>query len=165
MSNNNARQTPRVHHRHLGRELAMQMLFQHDLTECDIDTDAFENLRIQVGSVEDMPDSKTCRRARKYAEQLVLGVKDNLDSIDKEIADHASGWDIKRMALVDLNIIRVSIYEMHHVAKVPPVVSIDEAASIARDFCSPDSIDFICGLLNSIKDTLDRPAREAVDEL
>ena len=112
-----------------------------------------------------MPDKKTCRRARKYAEELVNGVLDNLAEIDKEIADHAAGWKFERMALVDVNIMRVSIYEMRHVAKVPPVVSIDEAASIARDFCSPDSIDFICGLLNAVKDTLDRPAREAVDKI
>jgi transcription antitermination protein NusB len=165
MTNEQSKHTPRVHHRHLGREMAMQMLFQHDLSDCTIDEDAFEKLRSQVEAIEEMPDKKTCRRARKYAEELVRGVVENLASIDKEISDHASGWDFNRMALVDVNIMRVSIYEMQHVAKVPPVVSIDEAASIARDFCSPDSIAFICGLLNAVKDTLDRPAREAVEKL
>ncbi len=165
MTIDNTQNTPRIHHRHLGRELAMQMLFQHDLSECNTDGEAIEKLRLQLETVEQMPDKKTCRRARKYAEELVTGVIKNLAEIDKDIADHASGWEMDRMALVDINIMRVSIYEMRHVAKVPPVVSIDEAASIARDFCNPDSIDFICGLLNSIKDTLDRPDREAVTEL
>ena len=69
------------------------------------------------------------------------------------------------MALVDRNVMRVATYEMLFVPDVPPIVSINEAVEIARDYSGQKSGNFINGVLNGIKDSLDRPAREAVDKL
>ena len=49
--------------------------------------------------------------------------------------------------------------------EVPPVVSINEAVEIARDYSGEKAGNFINGVLNGIKDTLSRPARKAVKEL
>jgi N utilization substance protein B len=54
---------------------------------------------------------------------------------------------------------------MRFVADVPPIVSINEAVGIARDYSGDKSGNFINGVLNGLKDTLTRPARDAVKEL
>ena len=69
------------------------------------------------------------------------------------------------MSIVDRNIMRVGIYEMLFVADVPPIVSINEAVGIARDYSGEQSGNFINGVLNGLKDTLTRPSRDAVKEL
>ena len=64
------------------------------------------------------------------------------------------------MPIVDRNIIRVAIYEMHYCPDIPLLVSIDEAIEIAKDYSSLKSGNFINGLLNAIKDTLPRNIKD-----
>ena len=96
---------------------------------------------------------------------LLKGIFTNITEIDEAINEKATKWDLNRMALVDRNILRVATYEMLFIPDVPPVVSINEAVEIARDYSGQKAGNFINGVLNGIKDSLDRPAREAVDKL
>jgi N utilization substance protein B len=66
------------------------------------------------------------------------------------------------MAIVDRNIMRIATYEMLFCPDIPPVVSINEAVEIAKSFGGEESGSFINGILNGIKDSLARPAREAM---
>ena len=124
-----------------------------------------EQFWIQAESSEAFPQDRSFRRARNYAEKLIAGVLENLQELDELIKSFSDKWDLERMAAVDRNVLRVGTYEMLHCPGVPPVVSIDEAVEIVKDFSSEKSSLFINGILNGIKDSLDRPARKAVEKL
>ena len=157
--------TVRMHAKRLGRELAMQFLFQHGFSE---ETDlqrAWEDFFDQASFEHDLKENRFARKGREYAQELLKGIFENLDAIDVAIKEKAKKWDLDRMALVDRNVLRVAAYEMLFIPDVPPIVSINEAVEIARDYSGKKAGNFINGVLNGIKDSLARPAREAVDKL
>ncbi len=79
--------------------------------------------------------------------------------LDGRITHFAQNWDLKRMAVVDRNVLRLAIYEMLYREDIPPVVSINEAVDIAKKFSTEDSGKFVNGILDKIKGELMRPAR------
>ena len=150
-----------AHSRSLGRELAMQFLFQQELNHCEISDATFEEFFEQSGQSMELKQNRYFRKGREYAMQLINGIMENIKKVDAQVLAHSEKWDIKRMAIVDLNIMRVAIYEMLFVLEVPPVVSINEAVKIARDYSGEQSCSFMNGILNAVKNKLDRPARTA----
>ena len=153
-----------AHSRSLGRELAMQFLFQQELNHCEINEAVFEEFFENSGQSMDLKQNRYFRKGREYAMTLINGVLENLKKIDAEVLSRSEKWDLKRMAVVDLNIMRVAIYEMLFVLEVPPVVSINEAVKITRDYSGESSCAFMNGMLNAVKDSLDRPARKAASK-
>ena len=57
------------------------------------------------------------------------------------------------MHLVDLSILRASVYEMLYLIDIPPIVSINEAIELAKKFGTDDSPRFINGVLDQVKKT------------
>jgi N utilization substance protein B len=68
-------------------------------------------------------------------------------------------WELRRIAAVDRNVLRLAIFEMQHRDDIPPVVSINEAVDIAKRFSTEESGKFVNGILDKIKGELLRPAR------
>lgn len=155
----------RMHAKRLGRELTMQFLFQHGFSEETNLESAWEDFFEQASFEHDLKENRFARKGKEYAQVLIKGIFEKIDEIDVVINENAKKWDFDRMALVDRNILRVASYEMLFVPDVPPIVSINEAVEIARDYSGEKAGNFINGVLNAIKDSLDRPAREAVDKL
>jgi N utilization substance protein B len=143
----------------------MQFLFQHGFSEEEDQEKAWDQFFEQASFEHDLKDNRFARKGREYAQELLKGILEEIDAIDTAINEKAQKWDLNRMALVDRNILRVATYEMLFVPDVPPIVSINEAVEIARDYSGEKAGNFINGVLNGIKDSLDRPAREAVDKL
>lgn len=136
------------------RKCAVQFLYQWELNKPEQLNDA---LRIFV---------ETQEQARDYfafAEELVHGTIENIKEIDAEILAHAANWKFERIAKVDLSILRLAIYELLHRRDIPPVVSINEAIELGKIFSNPDSKRFINGILDQMKNKIDRPLREAAD--
>lgn len=137
--------------RRSAREWAVQFLFQNDFNPLDI-----EQALTEFWSGRN-PDKKS----RAFAEDIIRGVLARVDQIDRLMQSYAEHWEIKRMNAVDRNVIRVALYEMLHRADIPPVVSINEAVDIARDFSSNESGKFVNGILDRALRDLRRPMREA----
>lgn len=137
--------------RHEGRTLAVQFLFQRDFNKGDLD----EALTDFWSGREAAPRVKT------FAETLIRGVEANRAALDRELRGHAEHWDLERMAATDRNIMRVALYEMHHCDDIPPVVSIDEAVNLAKEFSGMESGRFVNGILDRAARGLKRPARAA----
>jgi N utilization substance protein B len=135
--------------RRKARECALQMLFQWDLGK-----DAVEK-------VEQLFWSNTRRieddAQRAFANQLFLGAVAAAEEIDRLIASHAEHWRMDRMPAVDRNILRLAIYEMTHYRETPPAVVINEALEIARRFSGDESVQFINGVLDSVRKELETP--------
>ena len=98
-----------------------------------------------------------------FAEELALGTIENVETIDEAITEHASNWTFDRIAKVDLAILRLAIYELLFRADIPPIVSINEAIDLSKVFSNADSKRFINGILDKIKNKINRPLRKAAD--
>jgi N utilization substance protein B len=126
--------------RRKARELALQMLYQHDMSGNPPD--------MIVSTFEDLQKSKP--NTREFAIKVFKGTVANLPKIDDMIVAQADNWRIERMAVVDRNIIRMSIYEFLHENDTPKLVIIDEAIEIAKRFGTQKSSQFINGILDGI---------------
>ena len=78
------------------------------------------------------------------------GVLAHREEIDSLIADTAKGWTLDRMALVDLTILRLAVWEMLYDPKVPGNVSIAEAMELTERYSDPDDKAFVNGILGTI---------------
>ena len=140
-----------MHSKRLGRELAMEFLFSCELKQELPGAAAFELFMESVREEFSLLDNRITRRAQDYAVKLYESVTLKKDELDAIIAKYCRNWDLDRLSVVDRNIMRVAVAEMSGFPEVPPVVSIDEAVGIARDFSGADAGNFINGVLNSIK--------------
>ena len=122
------------------REHALQMLYQMDIRQAD-------RLRIPEEFwtlYTPMPEVKA------FANQLVAGTVEHLSEIDALITQHADNWAMKRMAVIDRNILRLGVFELLHTEDVPPKVCINEAIELAKRFGDTESSKFINGILDAI---------------
>jgi transcription antitermination protein NusB len=87
--------------------------------------------------------------ARPLTRELAVGVDEEREELDEVIAAHAKGWTVDRIAPLDLNVMRVALYEIEH-DLVPFEVAIDEAVEIAKKYCGADAPKFVNGILGAI---------------
>lgn len=125
----------------------MQMLYEHDIVPQSVE----ELIRTYWRELRDDADSDV----RAFAERLVRGTLDHLDEIDRLIATKAEHWRLERMATVDRNILRLAVYEFLYEPDTPKVVVINEALEIARRYSTYEATQFINGLLDAIRRTLE----------
>jgi len=87
---------------------------------------------------------------RGFADDLIRVATDRTPEIDGLIERHAEHWRMERMAAVDRNILRAAVAELLGFPSTPRAVIINEALEIARKFSSPESVQFINGVLDSV---------------
>jgi N utilization substance protein B len=88
---------------------------------------------------------------KDFANSLVKGTYENLARIDGLISKYAEHWEIKRMAVIDRNILRMGIFELLYMDDIPPKVSINEAIELAKKYGDIDSGKFVNGILDKVK--------------
>ena len=123
-----------------GREMALQVLYLSDT--CSLEPE--EALKSAVN--DQIP-----RPVQVFCAHLVAGVHEQRGAIDKILAQYAQNWDLKRMAVIDRNILRLSTYEILNDLDTPLSVIIDEAIEIAKTYSTEDSGKFVNGILDKIK--------------
>ena len=87
---------------------------------------------------------------RPFTRELAEAVESHREALDATIAGHARGWELKRIAPLELNVMRVALYEIEHSDDVPDEVAIDEAVEIAKEYCGADAPGFVNGVLGAI---------------
>ncbi|HTJ87023.1 MAG TPA: transcription antitermination factor NusB [Terriglobales bacterium] len=127
--------------RRKSRELALQMLFQADLGQQPIE---------EVRKTFWQGRGQVAPEVKGFAEDIFRVARDRAPEIDKLIENHAENWRMDRMAAVDRNLMRAAVAELLGFPKTPRAVIINEAIEIARKFSSPESVQFINGVLDSI---------------
>jgi N utilization substance protein B len=85
-----------------------------------------------------------------FADDLFRVATDRATEIDGLIEGHAQHWRMERMAAVDRNLMRAAVAELMGFPSTPRAVVINEALEIARKFSSPESVQFINGVLDSV---------------
>ena len=85
-----------------------------------------------------------------FVRELVGGVIQNKDEIDRSIQRFAPAWPIEQIAMIDRNILRLAIFEILFNNKVPVKVAVNEAVELAKSFGSDNSSKFVNGVLGSV---------------
>jgi N utilization substance protein B len=96
------------------------------------------------------PLEELIAESRPLTREIAEGVDYYREELDDEIGAHAKGWAVERLAPLDLNVMRVALYEIEHSADVPTEVAIDEAIEIAKEYCGADAPGFVNGVLGAI---------------
>ena len=135
--------------RRKSRELALQMLFQSDLGQQQGD---------EVRKTFWRGRGEVSREVQGFAEDIFRVAEDRKDEINQLIQTHAEHWRVDRMAAVDRNLLRAAVAELLGFPKTPRAVIINEAIEIARKFSSPESVQFINGVLDSIGKEIEKQA-------
>ena len=126
--------------RRKGRELALQALYQIEITNDP-----------SVGAVElFLRHFEGTPQAKEFARRLVSGVVSQRPAIDRAIEQSTENWKLVRLAKVDLVILRMATYELMFCPDIPNAVSLDEAIEIGKRFGSADSAQFINGVLDQV---------------
>ena len=119
------------------RRAAVFALYQSDVTGRPLD-DAFE------------PGAAAFTRALAHV------TADNADGLDEQIARHARGWTVERIAPLERAILRTALLEMLHPdlveaeRPIPPEGAIDEAVETAKSFCGAEAPGFVNGVLAAV---------------
>ena len=127
--------------RRKSRELVLQMLFQADMGKQTADQ-VRKTFWAERKDVED--------EVRGFADDLFRAADERSSEINEHIQKHAEHWKLDRMSAVDRNVLRSAVAEMLAFPKTPRPVVINEALEIARKFSSPESVNFINGVLDSV---------------
>jgi len=126
------------------REFALQVLYQIDITSDNADA-ALENFW------QSHQDEEIENELKQFTSELVRGVRGNLESIDEKISKYAANWHLKRMAVVDRNILRLGACELTTREDIPPKVSINEAVELAKKYSGIEAGKFVNAILDKIK--------------
>ena len=137
--------------RTLARQAAVQVLYQSEMTACDVEDILNNNVVILEETGLD-----------SYARMLLHGVAQNKEAIDQQISAVSQNWALDRMPVVDRSVLRLAVYEMTRVDTVPVSVSINEAVELAKAFGGEDdSHRFVNGILGRIAKSMEAQAAEA----
>lgn len=141
--------------RRKARGAALQVLYEIDLTG--------HNLEQAVDSL--VRDTGLSGENILFVKELVKGVLASKNQLDEYIHRFAPAWPLSQLAVIDRNILRLSIYELLYVNSTPVKVSINEAVELAKAFGSDNSPKFINGVLSSVNSSLSRPGDGAPQDL
>ncbi len=132
--------------RRKSRELALQMLFQSDMARQSSE-------QVEKTFWEEREELEDT--VRGFAQDLFRTAMERREEIDALIEKHTQHWRMDRMAAVDRNILRAGVAEFVAFPKTPRPVVINEALEIARRYSSPESVQFINGVLDSVAKELE----------
>lgn len=153
------------------RSVVRSIYYNEFFNNDDLDS-AFEDLGLYWNADREMEDSFVLRTIKlfrehtteeqkllpefqadddpQFAQMLLRRAIENALYYDQLIADHARNWVLNRMALMDRIILRVAIAEIMEFQDVPLNVSVFEYVELARFFSTPESCNFVNGILDSI---------------
>jgi len=140
--------------RRRARELAVQVLFHLEFNAGD-PNEAFDLICKTFAPPEAI---------RAFSRDLVLGVWEGKEALDRWIGRASINWRLERMSHVDRNILRLAVFEVLYRKDIPPKVTIDEAVELGKKYGTEDSGAFINGVLDNIYNQLqsERSKDEAV---
>ncbi|MDC3378753.1 transcription antitermination factor NusB [Planctomycetota bacterium] len=122
------------------REAVLKALYQLDLRP-DLTPEDVDDVLVGEARLGD---------SLGFARELLVGVRKNVDAIDQEVEQVAHNWKLRRMAVIDRNVIRLAAFEIIHRPDIPAPVTINEAVTIAKKYSTKDSGSFVNGILDKV---------------
>jgi transcription antitermination protein NusB len=143
--------------RHLSRSIAMQSLY-----ECDFNN-TFQNDELNLVTERNIEEFGSGLENPAFIWDLVNGVNQNKEVIDKIIEKTAPEWPLAQINILDRNILRLGIFELLFGSKddVPPKVAINESIELAKNFGGESSRKFINGVLGTVYRGIEEQSQSA----
>ena len=91
----------------------------------------------------------------EYVRGVFFGVLDSIEEIDEIIGKHSNGWKPERISRVSRTVLRIAVYEMTKIEKIPLLVSINEALELCKEYDEEKARAFVNGVLNAVKAELE----------
>lgn len=126
--------------RRKAREIALQVLYGLNFVNVDVQ----EALDLFWGNFV------APKAAKEFAAFLVQGICEHKEELDKLIAGCSDNWSLGRMSRVDINILRLAVFEFLYCDDIPPKVTLNEAVDLGKTFGSENSGSFINGILDAL---------------
>lgn len=138
--------------RHLSRIIAVQTLYEWEFISDRFPGGEDYDEKEKVGEIlnRNYKEFEKAVNNADFISELVWGTLTNKSKIDKIITPAAPEWPIAQIALLDLVILRVAIYELLFKKEVPPKVAINEAVELAKTFGGLNSSRFVNGVLGTV---------------
>lgn len=134
--------------RHLARIATVQRLFEHEFEVKDVtQKQKKEHTLRQIIEIDEFKEVD-----KELAEKLFKGVQDNREEADKTIRKYATQWPLDQIPVVDLQILRLALFEGFIEKITPAKVAIDEAIELAKEFGGENSAQFVNGVLGNLID-------------
>jgi N utilization substance protein B len=137
--------------RHQARMLALQVLYEVDLTDHD-PNEAMARAFSEHGPLTDDVTSRV--------QALVGGVLDRRDELDPILAAAAPARALEEQAAIERNVLRLASYELLYEPRVPPKVAINEGVELAKRFGGENSGKFVNGVLRTVLEDHPRPTTD-----
>lgn len=128
--------------RHLGRTLVMKAIFWYEANP-DADVDFVINYLLDNDEGKLLPDET-------YTRNTFTSLLSKLEEIDPLIVEFAPSWPLNKIAKIDLAILRLGIFELLFATDVPPLVAINEAVEIAKEYGDKSCSQFVNGVLSGL---------------
>lgn len=143
-------------HRHQARILALQVIYEVDVTDHGLDDVIERTLRD--------PEETVPSDVQSYAERIARGADAHRDQIDGFIAEAAPAFPVPQLASVDRNVLRLAIYELLHEPDVPLKAAINEAVELAKRYGGLNSSKFVNGVLGTVLTKIEQERTKAEDD-
>ncbi len=140
--------------RHLNRTVAVQYIYMRDMNP----DGSFEST-LNDFLLKNEEEFGLRSGYFAFARELVVGAFSNAEAVDSTIEENAKNWTLDRIAKVELAILRLAVFELLFRDDIPPVVTINEAINLTKEFSSEESKRFVNGLLDNVSLKLNRPLR------
>ena len=126
------------------RSIALQVLYEVDIS-------GHQPGQVLVARFENLVMDETLKQ---FISQIVSGVVKYKQNLDEFIADFAPDWPIDQVAVIDRNLLRITLWELAVYRKTPVKVVVNEAVELAKLFGSDGSSRFINGVLGGFIENL-----------
>ena len=124
------------------REHIFKLLF---MTHFNSQEEMPDQLSLYFESLEELGEKDQTYMKEKYENIL-----EHVAEIDEMLNEYRKGWKTSRMNRVDLNALRLAVYELKYDDEVPVGVAINEAVELAKRFGGDTSGSFVNGVLGKI---------------
>jgi len=129
--------------RHQARESALETLYAWGTAEQD------------GGMIPDLLASRLQHEDREdqdenYLREAVYGVTDHVEALDEIIKTAVRGRSLRSVAQIEINVIRMAVWEMQNRLEIPYRVIINEALELTRDYAGEAPRGFINGVLDNL---------------
>jgi len=98
----------------------------------------------------DLSAPKIPQEARDFAEELLKGICEQKDDLDKQLSEVSSNWSLDRIHPVERSILRLALFELNSRPDIPARVIINEAIDLAHRFGDDDAWRFVNGVLDEM---------------
>ena len=96
-------------------------------------------------------DCKLTKEDVAFADELIDKFYKNEEEINKIISELSKGYKLERIFTTDKCAMQIAICEITYLKDIPIIVSISEAMELVRKYSTPDSPNFVNGILAEYK--------------